>query len=104
MNNSALGHASRGQQRATFMNPVKINGPPFAKVLLACAGVSSVSIDNIVCSNLSSGRVDGKIHVKSIHLLGVKDPMMPRSKSVSDLFSEAQMYVKKDVFLRVCFI
>lgn len=83
-----------GGRDSFAISPGVLVGQSFNKVILACAGMSSAGLENITCSSIGSvngADAESLIHVKSMHLVGMEDPMMPISESMAHLFSEAEM-------------
>ena len=81
---------------------VPVTGPPFEKVLLACAGMSSAGLESITCSKIGIGSGEGAgkvevrlgddlISVKSMHLVAIEDPMKLMSERLAQLFSETEV-------------
>jgi len=82
------------------MTSVAIVGRPFSFVICACAGMSAMhGLESITVSALGDKKntqaeedgVTHLVHVKSIHLIGIEDPLKIRSEAIADLFTGAKV-------------
>lgn len=88
------GAFARHLEEEAVSNPVVINGDPFGFVVCACAGMAMEGVRSITCSVLgctkdTQAEEDGRGHsvnVKSLHLIGIEDPLKTRSEEVASLF------------------
>lgn len=81
----------------TGMGAPLITRPPFEFCVIACAGVSWLeSLDGLTCSDLfgeGGDPEDGSalIGTRSMHLVGLEDPLKAKSEKIACLFRGAKV-------------